>query len=187
MVKGIRTDIYGRGYYTFLDQPIQHHVGELYLVERLMCLNKFDSIIELGTLYGGLTLLLGLHALRLNARVLTIDIRDEPTGFYQKLKDILPITFLKSDIFSMEAEQLIKEMIANSKKTLLYCDGGNKAKEFNTFAPLIKKGDIIIAHDHPREIKLSQIQETIDRNNLTPIYWNEKISLNSRQIFYRRD
>ena len=79
----------------------------------------------------------------------------------------------------------IEALIRLPGSTLLLCDGGNKVKEFNTFASSLKPGDVIAAHDYSpnkqefvdiirrlvwkhNEITDDQISEAICNNNLQP-------------------
>ena len=46
---------------------------------------------------------------------------------------------------------LIKTNIQKEGKTLLFCDGGDKKCEFNTFSPFLKDGDFIMLHDYAHD------------------------------------
>lgn len=106
----------------------------------------FDTIIELGTDYGGLTNLLADHLISTQAKVYTYDINP-----YRFVSHNPKIVFNVKDVFSIESE--IAHLIQSSKRTLLLCDGGNKKKEFETFHKYLKPNDIIMAHDYaPNEI-----------------------------------
>ena len=88
--------------------------------------------------------------------------------WYERLAEISPyINYFHQDVFSEETQNHIKENVEQFK-TFIFCDGGNKASEFNTYAPLLKSGDRIAAHDWGIEIRVEQIQETLDKNNLVP-------------------
>jgi hypothetical protein len=69
--------------------------------------------------------------------------------------------------------------------TLVLCDGGSKKNEFNLISPLLKTGDVIMAHDYAPnevyfqehiknklwnwlEIQDSDIDESCISNNLKP-------------------
>ena len=86
--------------------------------------------------------------------------------WFKKLAEISPyVNYYHQDVFSEETVTHVSENIQQSK-TFIFCDGGDKAKEFNTYAPLLKTGDCIAVHDWGVEIQMSQIQDTIEKYNL---------------------
>jgi len=100
-------------------------------------------IVEIGTGHGGLTIFLALTGIP----IITydrVDYRDRPNLFSD-----LEISFRNVDIWNVVDE--IKDIIQLPGKTLLMCDGVTKPKEFVTFAPFLKDGDIIMAHDYQSE------------------------------------
>ncbi len=58
---------------------------------------------------------------------------------------------------------------------LVYCDGGDKIKEFNLYAPIIRRGDFIAAHDFDyggyerAEIRMEHIEGAVNEHNLTGV------------------
>ena len=81
--------------------------------------------------------------------------------WYEKLADMSPfINYYHRDVFSDETREHIQENIAEFK-TFIFADGGDKAREFNMYAPLLKKGDCIAVHDWGQEIFYHQIERTI--------------------------
>jgi len=173
--KDFNPEMYGRGFYFFHDIPIQHTPAELSFLDMFLTKNKFDTIIEIGTLHGGLTILFGIHALRTNSKVLTLDIREEPKGFYKQMASFLPITFHQKSILEDQTTSSIKQQIATGGRTLIYCDGGYKKIEFNLYAPFLKPGDVIVAHDkvirfRDNEIFFSDIKDTVEKHGLEPMH-----------------
>jgi hypothetical protein len=79
-----------------------------------------------------------------------------------------------ADVFTLD----LRPLIAGFGMTVLLCDGGDKRREFETFAPLLKPGDIIGAHDLHRgdqywgwsEITEADVQDTCGRHGLVPFY-----------------
>ena len=63
----------------------------------------------------------------------------------------------------------------DSGPALVYCDGGNKIKEFNLYAPFIRRGDFIAAHDFDyggyerAEIRMDDIEGAVNEHNLTGV------------------
>jgi len=86
--------------------------------------------------------------------------------WYEKLAGISPyINYFHQDVFSNETKDHILDNISEFK-TFIFCDGGDKAREFNMYAPLLKEGDCIAVHDWGQEISYGQIKHTIDQYNL---------------------
>ena len=85
----------------------------------------------------------------------------------------------------LEYPEEIKEFIQKKGITLVLCDGGYKINEFKLISPLLKVGDVIMAHDYAHdekvfkeeiqnkiwnwhEIQYSDIKESCEKNNLEP-------------------
>ena len=60
-------------------------------------------------------------------------------------------------------------LFMNSLPTFFFCDGGDKKREFNFYAPLLSSGSVIVAHDYGMEVLPEHIQGTVDRLKLEPI------------------
>lgn len=128
--------------------------------------NKNYIILEIGTYFGGFTKILADSALGKNSNgIHTFDIEDlmlNKRQFMIEKKDIvLPekkvseslkekcenVTFHKGDIFAFKTIAFINSIIQN-QKLIIFCDGGDKPREFNFFSQFLKKGDFIFAHDY---------------------------------------
>ena len=80
--------------------------------------------------------------------------------WYEQLASISPyINYFHKDVFGEEVITHIKENIADLK-TFIFCDGGDKPQEFNTYAPMLKVGDCIAVHDWGQEISMESIHHT---------------------------
>lgn len=65
----------------------------------------------------------------------------------EMLRPAIPsVIFRVADCWEVDEE--IRGLIRKPGTTLLLCDGGNKVREFNRFAHLLKSGDVIAAHDY---------------------------------------
>ena len=116
-------------------------------------------ILEIGTFAGGLTLILrdllddnGLN----DSEFLTYDISSPNYLIHQVNESNLNISVKVENLFlddysnfrSEELKQQIFDYINQDGCTLVLCDGGSKKNEFNIISPLLKVGDIIMAHDY---------------------------------------
>jgi len=131
----------------FLGFPLQQNPGTLEGFNRLLNAVHPRRIIEIGTGTGGLAACLGLYAMNKDADMFTFDINGI-SGYMQEVFNWLNVDFCECDIFQDEHIKHIGELIESDGTTLLLCDNGNKPKEFELFAPHLKPGDIIMAHDY---------------------------------------
>ena len=151
---------------TFFGLPMQQNILAPLSLDNLIKTVCPARIIEIGTALGGLSVLFRLC----NAEFVTYDIED--VRFDKGLFDSLGIDFRLADCFEREKE--IADLIQKEGTTLLFCDGGDKPKEFKTFARYLKPGDVICAHDYAPEDPTFWRWEEIDDSVLTPELGVEK-------------
>ena len=117
---------------------------------------KPATVIEIGTGRGGLSSLLS-HAMSVyGGKLMTVDKSNE------KEYQLHGSSFCISNMDCFDMSGLIRARIEDPGQCFLLCDGGNKEKEWNTFAPFLKPGDVIGAHDW--------INDRIP--NFCPNYWS---------------
>lgn len=162
----------------FLGFNMQQQKGVVEAVHELLSAVEPSRIIELGTGFGGLTVFFGLYGYKHECDVITYD--NEPKD--EAVADLIAFLGVERyilDIFSIVDQ--ISERIAESGKTILICDNGNKVREVNTFAGSLKSGDVIMAHDYYEfmtqdpsilgpetvcEISYDRIQDTCQKNGI---------------------
>lgn len=142
---------------TFAGQEIAQRWSDLFIFERTFQEFKPDLIIELGTYLGALT-----HFFSLHSKVWTID------NLNREIKKYDNVTYTVGDVFSEWEEGVIRLLIESHERVVLFCDNGNKIKEFNKFAKYLKPGDIIFVHDWDNEIKMLDIYKTVLDEKLEP-------------------
>jgi cephalosporin hydroxylase len=140
-------------YSTFLGKRMAQTERAITLWEKVLFRVPFSRIIEIGTFHGGFSTYLLLVVLSHGKEFYTFDIcnwRDYDHS--PRIKNILDLDshFYQKDVF--ENVEFVSNFIKKRGITILFCDGGNKEKEFNTFVPIIKKGDIIAVHDWKTEV-----------------------------------
>ena len=141
---------------TFGGIHIAQSWSDLYILEQILTVEKPDIIIELGTKYGASALFFNLFA-----KTYTFDIKD----YGEPKNDNIIYTIV--DIF--ENIEIIKSLINDHKKVFLFCDNGDKPKEFKIFAPLLKKDDLIFVHDYGVEIKDKDVTPLVTELHLIEI------------------
>ncbi len=138
---------------------IQQTWTGLFMLE--VCLTKYKPsiIIELGTGYGTSARFFSMFA-----PVVTFDIDNT-----KLIKKYAGIAYYTKDVFSKNAQELIKKFIDTYSKIFLFCDGGNKGKEFNTYAPMLKSGDLLFGHDWKSDLHIGHITDLIVQLRPTPV------------------
>ena len=139
-------------------------------------LDEPELIIEIGTWKGGFTLF--LRNTFPNAEIHTFDI--ENIGNKQAKKKAFSSNKIKAHIENCFESDLIKNLITSKKRKILLCDGGNKINEFNYFAPLLNKGDIIAMHDFAPNLKY--FKEKIEWK-----FWNTSFEADEARISFVLD
>lgn len=132
------------------------------------------QIIELGSYNGAMAIQLGIHAAQIGAVVLSVDTAECPSEHWKRFAAQLPVVFLKEDIFTNL--DFYRTRLLWPRVTYVLCDNGDKIREFNTFAPMLKSGDVIAAHDyvadtkywHCSEIIKADVADTVEKCGLEP-------------------
>lgn len=133
----------------------------LYWFGRFLEEMKPQTIIEFGTGEGALTCYMGLWC----SSIFTFDI--SPNLLRDWTKDLgfrLGIAFFQGDdgnVFDPKVRQLVQRHAGD--KLFLFCDGGDKKREFETYRPLLKAGDAVAVHDcgtefNPADVDLSGLE-----------------------------
>lgn len=130
-------------------------------------------LVELGSWTGGLTCCLGMAGKMYGFPVHSYD-RCAPAEELRPWFQFLGIHQHCADIFSMETRETIARLIVGtSRPALILCDGGNKVLEFTLYADLLKKGDVIAAHDYSTgphwpwsEVRLEQVMPSCEQHSL---------------------
>jgi predicted O-methyltransferase YrrM len=102
-------------------------------------------IIELGTGHGALACYLAVFCKLHGIEFYTIDYYVKPGANVKAIFERLEVRYFDMPIFQNAG--MIKSWIEKGGMTILLCDDGDKPKEYNLFAPSLKSGDIIMAHD----------------------------------------
>lgn len=178
------------GFTSYKGIMLQQHEDYQSVFSKLLETSKPARILEIGTGAGGLTLFLKdkLNEIGLKETyILSYDINT--TNFDSTVHDLTNLELSKENLFGggndfiLQRNDLIEPYIKSEGLTIVLCDGGNKIKEFNQISPLLKGGDIIMAHDYCDntesfesdykdkiwnwcEIQQKDIQQICDQENL---------------------
>ncbi len=133
----------------FVGQRAGHNPYIYHVISEVLSEYKVESIIEVGTYQGALTMYLGLWGARLNVPVLSVDIEDNLYHPVYPVLERLGVTVFSGDVF--ENLDLLTEFIGG-KPTYLVCDGGDKAREFDVIGKIVPVGSVISIHDWGTEV-----------------------------------
>lgn len=163
-------DISGNGplraeYYSILNKGkvlVVHEAKAIPHIHRIVNTFNPELIIELGTSWGGVTLI--LHECNLNAELHSYDIecpRKPNKNMFNK-----NVHFHLKDIITDQLEELTMLCKAKERK-VLYCDNGNKIKEIQMYAPFLNSGDLLGVHDWGKEIEYKDVIDVL--NDFEPV------------------
>lgn len=138
---------------------IQQTWTGLFMLEVVLTKYKPGLIIELGTGYGTSARFFSMFA-----PVVTFDI-----DYIKLIKEYPNITYYDLDVFCKKAQEIITELIKSKNRIFLFCDGGNKGDEMNMYAPVLKPGDLLFAHDWKSAVHIGHIQEMIVKLRPRPV------------------
>ncbi len=117
------------------------------MLEQVLSENQdITRVLELGTGFGGLTLFFGLHMQNRVGKVLTFDIVKKFRPEWTKWTATLPIVFEERNVFMQDTVAHARDFIQEGR-ALVFCDDGDKKREFPLYATLLKPNDLIMAHD----------------------------------------
>jgi hypothetical protein len=170
-------------------KAVQFHVDFL-VWERVLEANPdLKGIIELGSLYGGLSLFLALQAYQRGQEFATFDhvvcpAADTPLG---KLVDLRSHCHA-GDLFNGEFRTGLKarELLRTWAHPIIFmCDDGDKPREFREYAPLLTPGDIIGTHDFGNEFSMDDVTDAI-KPYVEPYFFPECEQMGSLTRFWKR-
>lgn len=146
---------------------------------------NIELVIEIGSGFGGFSCFLQDQSIEHNFKFITYESNEA------KYKSILSlnknIDCRNSNAISPFTLKEISNLLSQYNQCLVLCDGNNLKLEFNSISPLLKYGDIVMAHDYApnkeifesefrgkiwdwMEISDSDIQDSIQKNNLKDFY-----------------
>lgn len=141
-----------RGRTQFFGLQMMQNRHAILAVDRLLRHLEDDGrrparIVELGTGCGGLSVLFHIYATAVGATFSTYDLHAHGTaarGLFEQLG-------VDARARDLEAPFTVAEIARDLQApgvSLLVCDGPDKAAEVTRFAPYLKTGDLVMAHDY---------------------------------------
>lgn len=157
----------------FLGIGLQHHYAALKAFELIFRgFSPFARVVELGVGAGALSLYLGLLCHQRGAKFYSYDTlipKGADTKVWRWLQGTGTLSYGRGDIFSKDLSAQICSLVADSGRTLLYCDDGDKEKEARKFAPRLKRGDILGCHDWDYEYSGERLTASLGAMGFEPL------------------
>lgn len=171
---------------TLFGQPIQHSPIAIWTLERVLTETQPKRIIELGTGSGLLSIYLATWARMNGARLITYDHEPVADDVLHVLQD-LSVTVRTADILNGESDGEIRQSLHSEDRVLLYCDNGRKMQELATFAPLLKRNDILGCHDYRTEVQPNVIGPILEALGYVELVDTQLMAdLYTLQMFWER-
>lgn len=159
---------------------IAHTWMELGLIMDFIISARITRFVEIGVHKGGLAAILAHTAEHLPYfHYLGVEIKQgiiEETVkklFHPLMEERDIRQLMIADAHKRQTINFVKDWIHRSAgPALVYCDGGDKPKEFNLYAPIIRAGDFIAAHDwdyggyKAAEIKPADVEKAVAEHGL---------------------
>lgn len=154
-----------KGWFSYKGITTLQHENIEIPFKRLLEEKRPSQVLEIGTSYGGLTVFLRdlLDAIGLEHSILrSYDILDMDRSFLYDSVDnksrmeIFAKNLFDNMYFNLHEVEEATEFIQRDGVTIVLCDGGSKKNEVNILTPLLKPGDIIMAHDYAPTLEYFQ-------------------------------
>lgn len=164
---------------TFLGTSMRQLWPDFLMWERFFQSHSVASMIEIGTGSGGLSLYFYLQAQQRRFVFWTYDIK-QPEVIATVLGEGMKRCFVQEDVFNSPSFHGL--VTVAPRPLMLFCDGGHKSREIQTFGPLLKTGDFVAVHDWPGEISEKDVEPLKDI--LKPLWHKEAEELKSWTRFW---
>lgn len=168
----------------FLGVVVIQQWADLLLWERLFNRRRdLKSCVELGSLYGGLSLFLYLQCLQRNILFDTFDLEIPqavltPLGQRLHLEDCCHA----GDLWAMQST--FNNIFKRDGALLFFCDNGDKPREMREFVPRLRVGDIVGVHDFGLEFFDTDLEGY--RHLLRPLMHTDAEALGAVTRFWER-
>jgi len=134
----------------------------LNIIQKVLDDNKdILRVVELGTGHGGAGLFFGSVISPRGGRSLTIDRTHLMDGGYEAWKLVAQkynVEFYNGDVFNDGTIKNVSNFIKDHR-ALVFCDDGDKKREVALYAEILKKDDLLMAHDYNDEFSFKDLTE----------------------------
>lgn len=168
----------------FAGLTFQHAPLSTWMLLQMADAIKAKCIVEIGTLYGVLSMHLATWASLAGAQVLTLDIVDRRAA--PRAMDVFGIEFFQADAWETETVRSVSKWIAD-RRCLIYCDGGNKTKELALYQKIVPIGSVVGCHDYRTEVAAGPIGTFMEKQGFVKMLDESTVADEGLlQMFWRR-
>jgi len=135
------------------DIPTAQTEGQVMMYHEIIEKYNVKTFIELGAYMGGLT----YDIITKHPELKVISFQIDPHELNSKVVGMPQIII--GDVFEQSSIETTRSAVQSTDGiSMVFCDNGNKIKEFDTYYPLLKSGDIILVHDYPGECPVEFVE-----------------------------
>gem|GEM_PF-2246115 len=146
------------------------------------------GFIEFGCDQGNTSVFFLLWCINLEAEYIGFDKRGKATYQQTPVQRLLRLHKKIRYGNGYKRSEEIKELIQSKGKTVMFTDCIDKPWEFENFAPMLKRGDILAVHDWDRAIKDEWVESTFKKMHpFCLLYEKERIALNTLTRFFKKE
>lgn len=144
-LENINKSLISRGQFEFFGLPMTQIPEALVKISTLLRISNPSLILEFGTGYGGLSVLLNLYSKLKNCNFCSYDVSAHK-------KEILSLIDPNFILAELNDPKTINDIIVKIKNntlapTILFCDA-LKSEEAKRYSKYLKPGDLILIHDY---------------------------------------
>ena len=146
-------------------QHCQHAPASTATLERVLNAYRPSVIVEIGSLFGGITAYIGTWAfLNGRAHVLSLDMVPCMTVDVRDFLGRIGVVYWYEDAWKPDTVAKVFEYIMGRRRdgrALIYCDGGDKTRELALYSKTLDAGDVIGCHDYTTEVAIGGAAEAL--------------------------
>lgn len=156
---------------TFLGGLCAQPFTALFAWERFLAPLDFARFIEIGMGYGNTSMFFLMHCLNKDAQYIGYEKGKAAGKANSNIKRMLMLATYRrtQNFYNPSVMKSIRHMLRQDGVSIIFCDGVDKPYEFEQFALALKPGDYIAVHDWGRASCQDWLQDTIDKNLLSPV------------------
>jgi hypothetical protein len=142
----------------FLGLEMYQEWSDLHVWNQFFIAHPVRTFVELGTGHGGMAFFFALQCYQRKINFYTFD-NQNYFDFVSGVPGLMHMIdcFHFVDIFKEGAERISQIVQLAPHPLILFCDNGDKPREWRTFGPWLHPGDFIAVHDWGTEFKETDI------------------------------